>query len=420
MPVSAPPLIPQPFAESGDRAAIPDTTVATGRASYAEGFPPETMQPKIAGGVPPDGRDMNGILYALSAHALFLQGGQVFNYDAAVSTAIGGYGVGALLESTDGSTLWLNLVDGNTTDPDASGTGWVAISSYGFSAISGLIGGTRTLTRVEAARDTIVLSGTLVANLNLVLPADLRTWRIVNLTTGSFTTTAKLASSVGVTIPQGGYASAVEVYGNGSEIYLNVPPVALPIDVNPTANTLLMRNNNGDGFVRYLNSSPAAESFSIGNVLATNGFDTYLRKISLSGFLTQIFSNAALLGNPTAPTQPGTDNSTRIATTAFVQALVASIIGVGQSWINVTGSRAFNTTYTNTTGKPIQVSISITIDVGSGGSTTTFQVGGTTICSLQGDVVHQGPSLSAIIPAGQTYRLNRGVNAGISVWAELR
>ena len=417
MPVSAPPLIPQPFAESGDRAAIPDTTIATGRASYTEGFPPITMQPKVAGGIPPDGRDMNGILYALSAHALYLQGGQVFKYDAAVSTAIGGYSIGAVLESTDGSTLWLNLVDGNTTDPDASGAGWVAISSYGFSAISGLTGGTRTLTRVEAARDTIVLSGTLVTNLNLVLPADLRTWRIVNLTTGSFTTTAKLVSSTGVTIPQGGYASAVEVYGNGSELYLNVPPVALPIDVNPTADTLLKRDNNGDAFARYFNGSSSPEAVTIANVLVTNSANGYFRKISLANFLLQAFANAALTGNPTAPTQPSSDNSTRVATTAFVKSMA---IGIGQTWQNLTGSRAFNTTYTNTTGRPIQVMISITIDVGSGGSSSAFLIDGAPMCYLQGDVVHQGPSLSAIIPAGSTYRLNAGVNAGISAWSELR
>src|SRR6202007_2755268 len=120
VPVTTPPLIPEPFAQSGDRAAIPDTTVSAGRASYSGGFPPITMQSIIAGGIPPDGRDMNGILYALSAHAWYLQGGQPFKYDAGVAAAIGGYGIGAVGESTDGSVLWLDLIASHGNDPDAT------------------------------------------------------------------------------------------------------------------------------------------------------------------------------------------------------------------------------------------------------------------------------------------------------------
>lgn len=304
MPVTTPPLIPQPFAESGDRVAIPDTTVSAGRASYDLGFPPITMQPKIAGGIPPDGRDMNGILYALSAHALFLQGGQVFKYDASVSTAIGGYGVGALLESTDGQTLWLNVTSGNTTDPDASGAGWIPITSYGYSYINGLIGGTRTLTRVEARNGTLVLSGALVANQTIILPVDLRSWRIVNLTTGSFTTTINVSGGTGVTAPQGGYSASIGVFGNGTDIFLEVPPVALPIAVTPTADTLAKRDNVGDLFARYFNSSASAEALTVGTVLTTNGVDGYLRKITFANFLQQVSPPPTVNANGTAMRLP--------------------------------------------------------------------------------------------------------------------
>lgn len=34
-------------------------------------------------------------------------------------------------------------------------------------------------------------------------------------------------------------------------------------------------------------------------------------------------------------------------------------IGYGQSWVDVTGSRALNTTYTNSTGRPIQVYVNV-------------------------------------------------------------
>lgn len=416
MPVTTPPLIPEAFAENGTRATIPDTTVAAGRASYDLGFPPITMQEKIAGGMPPDGRDMNGILYALSAHALYLQGGQPFKYDSAVSTAIGGYGVGAILESTDGMTLWMNTVNGNTTDPNASGAGWIPISSYGFTFITSLTGGTRTLTRVEARNDTIVLSGTLVANQTIVLPTDLRTWRIVNLTSGSFTTTVKTSGGTGVTSPQGGYSASVGVFGDGTNIYLSVPSVTLPIAVSPDPDTLAKRDNVGDLFARYFNSSPGAESFTVGTVVATNGSDGYLRKMTFANFLLQALSNAALTGNPTAPTQAVGNNSTRIANTAFTKSVS---LGWSQAWADVTASRSLNVTYTNNTGKPIQVSVSVSINPGSN---VGLWVDGVIVSqNINGSSQPESVFGAPIVPNGSTYLLQVfSGSAGIDRWSELR
>lgn len=422
MPVTTPPLIPQPFAQSGDRAAIPNTTAVLGRASYAEGFPAETMQPKVAGGVPPDGRDMNGILYALSAHAAYVQAGQPYLYDAAVAAAIGGYGIGTILGSADGSTIWLNLTAANSTDPDASGAGWIPIASYGFSPISGLVGGTRILTRAEARYGTLVLSGTLVANQNIVLPTDLREWRIVNLTTGSFTTTVKTSGGVGVPVPQGGYAASVGVYCNGTEIFLEVPPVALPIAVSPDPNTLAKRDNAGDIFARFFNAANPNEAFAVASVMASNGSDNYLRRISFANFIAQVLANAALSGNPTAPTQAAGNNSTRIATTAYVDTGLAAVLaaalgGPAQTWQDVNGSRTINTDYTNSTGRPIQVSVCFSL--------AAFQYVQMTVNGVQVAYNQAGTSAEVlqacfIVPAGAVYRAN---SAGAFVqdsWSELR
>lgn len=422
MPVATPPVIPQPFAESGDRAVIPDTTVATGRASYEEGFPAETMQPKVSGGVPPDGRDMNGILYALSAHALYTQAGQQFKYDSAVSTAIGGYGVGTILESADGTTQWLNLVAANTSDPDASGAGWVPITSYGISPITGLAGGTRTLTNVEAQRDVITLSGTLVANQSIVLPTDLRSWRIVNLTTGSFTTTVRTSGGVGVEVPQGGYSASVGVYGNGTDIFLEVPPVALPIDVNPTADTIAKRNNAADLFARYFNSSAPTETFTASAFIGQAGTDGYLRKMAVADVAAQlkatVLASAALTGTPTTPTAAVGTNTTQVASTSF-----ATNAGVGspaQAWQGV--SRALNTAYTNSTGRPIQVMAVIScpasplsrFQVFINGNALTFGVGNGGSGSIDLPV-------SFIVPSGNTYSINTSSGSpSLQSWVELR
>lgn len=50
------------------------------------------------------------------------------------------------------------------------------------------------------------------------------------------------------------------------------------------------------------------------------------KRVLLSQLLLSAFASAALTGNPTAPTQAVGNNSTRIATTAFVQAAVAALV----------------------------------------------------------------------------------------------
>lgn len=107
--------------------AIPKTASGLGLASFDLGFPAATMTDPTLGGVPMSGPDMNGILNAISAYAAALQAGQFVAYDSGVSTAIGGYALGALLMKADGSGLWLSLVNDNVTDPDTGGAGWTSL-----------------------------------------------------------------------------------------------------------------------------------------------------------------------------------------------------------------------------------------------------------------------------------------------------
>lgn len=96
-------------------------------------------------------------------------------------------------------------------------------------------------------------------------------------------------------------------------------------------------------------------------------------------------------------------------------------IGFGQSWQNVTGSRALGTTYTNTTGRTIVLNTNITI---AGGSfpVSTCLINGT--ITLAGSAVASSGTASIgnfTVPPGATYQL--GVSAGtgtIVLWNELR
>lgn len=119
-----------PFADSGTKNTIPVASqigVTPGAASFTDGFPPLTMTPLAAGGVPPYGADFNGILNFLSAAVRWSQAGGRYPFDAAFATAVGGYPKGAVLAATSGNGSWLNLVDNNTADPDSGGANWVAL-----------------------------------------------------------------------------------------------------------------------------------------------------------------------------------------------------------------------------------------------------------------------------------------------------
>lgn len=386
MPAPTPQFIAEAFAIDADpsrRNDIPETTVDEQRASLELGFPPKTMTPVVAGGLPMLGPDMNGILYMLSSHTVYAQSGQPYPFSTDVATAIGGYAVGTILGSTDGQSIWYNLTAANTTDPNSGASvGWVPLFSYGLSNISSLSGGSRTLTPQESAKTIIVLSGTLVGNQQIVMPATIQSWLIVNATTGSFIVTVKTASDAGVTIPAGGYASPTGVYGNGTGINLTYSPAALPIDVNPTADTIPLRDNLG-----YLYAaSPGAA-----------------------------------------------DDTTRVATTAMVQdvgsavyaqaladAKAADLGGTAQSWQGV--SRALNVAYTNSTGRAIQVLASISCPA-SPVARFRVRVNGVVVGGTYGNGSTGSIDIPAsfVVPTGQWYIIDI-VNGSPSLngWSELR
>lgn len=127
----APAKQPKPFGVNGQRDAIlPTTPSGDNAASYESGFPPITMILKTAGGKPPKGQNMNQILYELSALGRWSSTGSLNSYDSAFSTAIGGYPSGAQLISDDQLNIYINTVDGNTTNPNTGGAGWKTLTNY--------------------------------------------------------------------------------------------------------------------------------------------------------------------------------------------------------------------------------------------------------------------------------------------------
>ena len=151
------------------------------------------------------------------------------------------------------------------------------------------------------------------------------------------------------------------------------------------ANRLATRNVSGGGFggwVYYLNSAnytSYAPSLTGGGASGTWG-------INVTGSSTSCSGNAATASN---------------------------VIGNGQTWQNVLGSRAKNTTYTNSTGRSIMVNI-VALQTGSA---PLINCQGITVAVINGSGSQN--NVSFICPSGGTY-IYSGTGGTLTYWAELR
>ncbi|MBT0887561.1 MULTISPECIES: phage tail protein [Acinetobacter] len=87
------------------------------------------------------------------------------------------------------------------------------------------------------------------------------------------------------------------------------------------------------------------------------------------------------------------------------------LLGVGQTWTNVAASRVVRTTYTNSTGRPIQLFINANFDNG--------------YITLNGDRIFVADAaawgwLNLIIPDGNTYMIEGSGDQRVLAWWELR
>lgn len=102
-------------------------------ATLNDGFPLITMTPQEAGGIAPNGQDMNGALYAISLDMVHRQKGLRIQFDPAYAAKIGGYDQGCILASNDYTRDYISLIPNNLTDPNGSGTAgkWAIYSGAG-------------------------------------------------------------------------------------------------------------------------------------------------------------------------------------------------------------------------------------------------------------------------------------------------
>lgn len=249
------------------------------------------------------------------------------------------------------------------------------------------------------------------------------TLAIANGGTGQTTQQAAINALAGAT------TSAQYLRGNGT----NVTMSAIQASDVPTLNqnttgtaaglsSTLVVGSGGTGAtslsgVVYGNGSSAFTAATGSQIASAIGSSTVTNATNATN-ATNVVSGGTIASNVTATTQSVGTNNTTVATTAFVQANGG--FGVSQSWTSDLGpsganTRAFDTTYTNTTGKPIMVAICSNTP---GAGTVYLTIGGV-LMTQQSMFSGGGKMAYGVVPNNTTYLASANNGGGITTWCEL-
>ena len=242
------------------------------------------------------------------------------------------------------------------------------------------------------------------------------TWKAGYTNTAAMTlnvadTAATGAKSVKTTNGSDPWAGAVTVGGYYTTIY------------DGTKHVLLNPSGIGDGAVTLAKMADLAQDKLIGRATASTGVP---EAVGLDATLAMDTGNLKVVD--ASETQKGAvelatnaETPTTDATRAVTPAgYYASTLGWGQTWQNVIGSRALNTSYQNTTGKPMQICLTVS------NPNANFQVSADGLTWLTGidsnnGSTEQAISFQVVIPNAWYYRCE--VTSGtppIRNWLELR
>ena len=170
-----------------------------------------------------------------------------------------------------------------------------------------------------------------------------------------------------------------------------------------------MPSTNGNFLKSIAGSTVTAGSFVVGTqyTILTVG-TTSFTAIGASANTVGVVFTATGVGS-------GTGTATINQWSSETQ-VIYTPIGVGQTWQDVSASRASGTTYTNSTGRPIFISVRWDRDDGTLELTVdSLPIGKTG--NTQGAVYY---TLTAIIPSGSTYIATATGSGGTLSWYELR
>lgn len=173
------------FASSGQKTYPIPSGTSFGNASLTAGFPPETSNPLLDGGVPPKRTDFNGILYWLSAFAMFQQSGGKFTFSTEIN-----YDVPSIIYYN--GDLWWCLrsngpTNGGIVTPGTNANYWKKFKEYVSSPLDAYPIGAYYISSSPTSPATL-FGGTWVQVKDRMILAVGDTYKSAGLTGGSATT----------------------------------------------------------------------------------------------------------------------------------------------------------------------------------------------------------------------------------------
>lgn len=173
------------FASSGQKTYPIPSGTSFGNASLTAGFPPETSNPLLDGGVPPKRTDFNGILYWLSAFAMFQQSGGKFTFSTKIN-----YDVPSIIYYN--GDLWWCLrsngpTNGGIVTPGTNANYWKKFKEYISSPLDAYPIGAYYISSSPTSPATL-FGGTWVQVKDKMILAVGDTYNSAGLTGGSATT----------------------------------------------------------------------------------------------------------------------------------------------------------------------------------------------------------------------------------------
>ena len=322
----------------------------------------------------------------------------------------------------------------------------------------------------EARNAVLVVTGTNNAVRDLIPPVVEKLYTIVNNTTGGYAIRVIGASGTGVNIPNGatclvycdgtnfvnglsgtsgsftvngnitvtGNASATNITATNITASANISSANATFSATVTAPTAANGTNTTQvATTAFVNSAVTIATGSLGTISTQNANNVSITGGTITGITdlavadggtgrSSLTANAVLTGNGTsginsvAPSTAGNllvSNGTAWTSTTLAASGAKLGLGItGEVWNNVTGSRSFNSQYTNSNAYPIAVSARTTC---SGGSAINFIVDGVSISNFnwQWNGCGSFGGGFVIVPPGKTYQLDSGQS--VDYWREL-
>lgn len=220
-------------------------------------------------------------------------------------------------------------------------------------------------------------------------------------------------------------SGAVNVRSVGAAVSLTVPDTATLGTISAIQNRLVVLAIDNSGTVEL-----AVVNIAGGNDLSETGVISTTAISAAADSNNVIYSTTARTGVPYRVVGYVESTQATAGTWATApstiqgiggQALAAmSSIGYGQSWQNVTGSRTVGTTYYNTTGKPIAISLAITL--GGSGQGADLNINGLFMGRAYNNNINSAAGqLFGVVPPGAPYSVTIfGSTPTVATWAEAR